>query len=86
MVFSWFGDAGGQGRELEDEFDAARFFIRLVERDVFVLFLFAAIAIIAAISCIVFDACRVLRDRNKRKSLRIKGLRMMGDGKPYRGS
>ena len=86
MVFSWFGDARGQGRELEDEFDAARFFIRLVERDVFVLFLFAAIAIIAAISCIVFDACRVLRDRNKRKSLRIKGVRMMGDGKPYRGS
>jgi hypothetical protein len=39
VVFSWFGDAGGQGRELEDEFDAARFFIRLVERDVFVLFL-----------------------------------------------
>ena len=68
MVFSWFGDAGGQGRELEDEFDAARFFIRLVERDVFVLFLFAAI------SCIVFDACRVLRDRNKRKSPCIKGL------------
>ena len=53
---------------------------------IYIILAVIIIAIIAAISCIVFDACRVLRDRNKMKSPRIKGLRIMGGGKPYRDS